>query len=181
MVTKEQKIKSGKKSKTNGAAFELRTRKGLEDQGYVVDRWTNNVEFSFTLDPHVQIGKIVTAKPHMVFNPKIRRMIPLQRNSGFPDLVAFRNINISKGNYEKLPNERQGGYDDKITLNGLLFDIIGVECKTNGKLDKEEKEKCRFYLRNKTFSKILIAEKIKVKNRIVIKYTDFETKFGEKQ
>lgn len=66
---------------------------------------------------------------------------------------------------------------DKIKKN-VFYEVIAVEVKSNGILSKLEKEKCRWYLNNKTFSKIWIAEKTKVKNRIVIEYHDFAEKYG---
>ena len=57
-----------------------------------------------------------------------------------------------------------------------LYLVIGVECKTNGQLDKVEKQKCKWLIDNNIFNKILIAEKTKVKNKIVIVYKEFEWK-----
>ena len=53
-----------------------------------------------------------------------------------------------------------------------MYIIYGVECKSNGKLDKEEKEKCKWLLSNNIFSKILIASK--GKKRGSIDYKQFE-------
>ncbi len=47
-----------------------------------------------------------------------------------------------------------------------------------GKLGKAEKEKCQWYLENGIFNAIWIASKIKVKNRVQVKYEDFEAKYG---
>ena len=47
--------------------------------------------------------------------------------------------------------------------------VIGVECKCNGRLSKDEKEKCNFYLDKDLFSRIYIASKEGTK----IKYTLF--------
>ena len=56
------------------------------------------------------------------------------RNMGFPDFIAFRT--------------RQ-----------TRIDLIAVEVKTNGYLKPEEREKCQWYLKHKTFPKIYIAFK----------------------
>lgn len=45
MTTKEEKKKQGKKNKVAGTRFELKVRKDLEDKGWIVDKWTNNIEF----------------------------------------------------------------------------------------------------------------------------------------
>ena len=52
----------GKKARQAGARFELKVRKDLESNGWIVSKWMNNVEFSFTLDPHIQVGKLIPAK-----------------------------------------------------------------------------------------------------------------------
>lgn len=45
-ISKEKaKIKSGKLSRAAGARFELNVRKDLEEKGWIIDKWTNNVEF----------------------------------------------------------------------------------------------------------------------------------------
>ncbi|MHA1737897.1 MAG: hypothetical protein ACTSWD_04870 [Candidatus Heimdallarchaeota archaeon] len=58
-----------------------------------------------------------------------------------------------------------------------LYEVIGVESKLDGELDKTEKEKCKWLLDHNIFSKILIAEKTKVKNKVVIVYHDFKEKY----
>ena len=73
--------------------------------------------------------------------------------TGFPDFIAFR---LKKKDYE----------------------IIGVEVKGNGWLDKNEKEKCKFLIKEKIFSRILIAKK--GKKRGEIEYIDFTKKYGKK-
>lgn len=151
------KVKMGKKSRASGAAFELRTRKDLEEDGWIVDKWSNNLD-------HVGHDDINDC-PYMIMHPakhKFRGMgIPMAMGTGFPDFIIFK--------------PRPMGGD---VICEETFDIIGVECKTNGYLDKIEKEKCKWYLENNIFSKILIASKTKVKNRIVIKYEDFNEKYG---
>ena len=65
------------------------------------------------------------------YNPFLKA---LSIGTGFPDFIAFKR-------------------------KGKRYDVIGLEVKRNGWLDKIEKEKCRWYLKNKIFSKILIAKK----------------------
>ena len=72
--------------------------------------------------------------------------------AGFPDFIGFK---LVKGN---------------------KYDIIGVEVRGNGWLDKSEKEKCRFLLDKKVFSRLLIAKK--GKKRGEIEYIDFKKKYG---
>ena len=75
----------------------------------------------------------------MVYNPKIHRAIPLNMSPGFPDFLAYKTDN---------------------------YEVIGVESKMSRKLDKTEVNQCRWYIRNKIFSKILIAYKEKRGRRI---------------
>ncbi|MDP2947494.1 MAG: hypothetical protein Q8N88_05255 [Nanoarchaeota archaeon] len=118
---KKSEMKKGKKSKLSGNKFEVVVRKDLEEKGWVVSKWSNNVD----LDEK----KIISAKRK--FNPFSKVMA---LGTGFPDFIAFQNI-------------------------GENYKIIGVEVKLNGLLDKEEKEKCEFYLEKKTFNEIWIASK----------------------
>lgn len=89
--------------------------------------------------------KLIKAKRK--FNPFLKI---LGLGTGFPDFIAFKR-------------------------KGKLYEIIGVEVKANGWLDKNEKEKCSFLLDKKIFSKILIARK--GKKRGEIEYTDFKEKY----
>ncbi|MFA4960582.1 MAG: hypothetical protein WC548_02860 [Candidatus Pacearchaeota archaeon] len=118
---KKSEIKKGKKSKISGNQFELRVRKDLEEKGWIVTKWINNID--------LEKKQIIAAKRK--FNPFSKAMTI---GTGFPDFLAFQKMND-------------------------FYKIIGVEVKSNGTLDREEKEKCRWYLDNKTFNEILIARK----------------------
>jgi hypothetical protein len=95
-------------------------------------------------------NKIVPAKRR--YNPFMKA---LSIGNGFPDFVCFKKSNE---NYE----------------------VIAVEVKINGTLDKKEKQMCKWYLDNEVFSKILIAKKNKIKNKISIEYIDFQDKYYNK-
>jgi hypothetical protein len=90
-------------------------------------------------------GEIVKSKRK--YNPFLKF---LSIGTGFPDFIGFRRAD---SNYE----------------------VIGVEVKANGWLDRSEKEKCLWYLKNKIFSKILIAKKSKKRGNI--DYIDFNDKY----
>ncbi|MCR4284556.1 MAG: hypothetical protein NUV97_00745 [archaeon] len=137
VLKKKVKIKSGKKAKASGGQFELKVRKDLEEKGWIVDKWSNNVD----LDEK----RIVPAKRK--FNPFAKIMTI---GTGFPDFIAFQ------------------------LIDGERYKIIGVEVKINGLLGKEEKQKCSILLENKTFNEILVAKKVKEKNRVRVEYTDFK-------
>ena len=94
--------------------------------------------------------KFITAKNFFIGKGR-----PMMLGQGFPDFFAYK----CKGKY---------------------YEVVGVECKSNGYLDKIEKEKCEWLLKNKIFGKILIASREKINNKITIKYKKFEVKNGEK-
>lgn len=166
----EQVIK-GRKNKQSGAVWERKVRADLEERKWIVCKWSNNIEFGHTAnhdgsfthvkwkDLTLQNGKhypgpnarMVAAKHQ--YNP-FRKSYSL--GAGFPDFIAFQESDQTHYAYE----------------------IIGVEAKSNGYLKPEEKEKCKWLLRNKIFSKILIAQKKKEGRKVVVEYVDFETKYG---
>lgn len=128
----------GKKSRAAGARFELRVRNDLESSGWIIDKWTNNVD--------LETGKVIKAKRK--FNPYLK---VLGIGTGFPDFVGIKR-------------------------KGKSYDVIGIEVKANGWLDKSEKAKCRFLLKKRVFSKILVGKKGKKRGKI--EYDDFEKKYG---
>lgn len=153
-----KKVKMGKASRAAGARFEIRVREDLEKR-WIVDKWGNNVEFNYPdiLGGKLPIGILVKAKPKFVFNPQLKRRIPMGMSSGFPDFIAFKTIDIHAEMGEPIKTHN--------------FTVIGVESKMDGKLDKLEKEKCVWLLKNNIFSKILIA--FKGEKRGTIEYIEF--------
>ena len=147
---KTEKSKQGKKNRAAGQRFELSVRKDLEKNGWIVAKWTNNVEFNeiikMTKNPeNYPNGKLIPAKRK--YNPFTKR--PMAEGTGFPDFIAYQEMK---------------------SLNEITpYEVIGVEAKSNGILDKVEKEKCRWLLENNKFSKILIAEKGKKRGEIIYK------------
>lgn len=93
-----------------------------------------------------KIGKLVAAKRK--YNPFFKA---LSIGTGFPDFVCFKRSHNS-------------------------YEVIGVEVKKNGYLDKKEKGMCHWLLENKIFGKILIAKM--PKKRGEIEYIDFKEKYG---
>jgi len=133
----------GKRNRAAGARFEIKVRENLEGMGWVVDKWTNTVDY--------EKWKLVSAKRK--YNPFKKVMVI---GTGFPDFIAFRKT-------------EQGFYE-----------IIGVEVKKNGYLDKIEKDMCRWLLEKKIFGRILIARSKKVGRKINVDYVDFKKKYVEK-
>jgi len=97
-------------------------------------------------------NKIVPAKRK--YNPFLKA---LSIGNGFPDFICFKRINQES------------------------FDIIGLEVKSNGYLDKIEKDMCIWLLENKIFSKILIAKAVRKGRKIEIEYIDFYKKYNTGQ
>ena len=80
MEKKEKKTNysiQGKKNRAAGSRFELKVRKDLEEKGYVVDKWTNNVD--------LENKKIIASKRK--FNPFLK---VFSIGTGFPDFICFK-------------------------------------------------------------------------------------------
>ncbi len=110
----------------------------------------------WTNNVDLETGKIIPAKKNWKFNPFRSIMMPSAQGTGFPDFIAFRKT--SEG----------------------LYNIVGVEVKTNGILSKIEKEKCGWYLQNGIFSEVWIAKAVKKGRNIEIEYENFLEKYGDK-
>jgi len=176
---KTNKKTQGKRNRAAGARFERKVRLDLEEKGWIVDRWNNNVELERIygediLKKKVKVDKIVWKENNKVYDEGfIGKLVPAKsrfnmRTTGFPDFICFKTRNgYSYYDEEgKIINEYLQPTYDKI--------VIGVEVKSNGYLDKEEKEKCSWLLNNHVFSKILIAKKGKKRGEIV--YNEFNQK-----
>jgi len=177
MKTEDRK-KLGKKSRKEGKEFEKRVYSDLVEKGWIVNRWSNDVKEN----------QLVQAKTSWRRTP--HGMFPLNLTPGFPDFVCHKlypsTIEV-ESKVMKMNDAELGYFMDGIgthkhiytpTENNKYHEVIGVECKITGVLDKPEKDKCKWLLENQIFSCILIAEKTKVKNRVVIIYHDFEEKYG---
>jgi len=162
------KSKMGKTSRAQGAEFENRVRLDLEEKGWIVDKWSNNVDLEYHSGGHyvqgefISKGKLVKAKNKWAGPGR-----PMTQGAGFPDFIAFsieKDIDIRKSQIKYLGD----------SMRYIPYEVIGVESKVNGYLDKAEREKCKWLLDNNIFSKILIARKTKVKNKIVVEYKEFK-------
>ena len=71
-------IKRGSLSRAQGARFELKVRKDLEEKGRIVDKWTNNVD--------LKKDRLIIARK---YNP-FKKMFIL--GAGFPDFVTFQSV-----------------------------------------------------------------------------------------
>lgn len=156
--------KIGKQNRAKGLAFERKVRSDLESKGWIVDKWTNNVEFSHLCELPT---RLVPAK-HKFRGPGI----PMVMGTGFPDFICFQEIKVDKTILMK--EGLRGTPINKLKDSNFerVYRIHGIESKSNGYLDKTEKEKCKWYLENNVFSKILIAKKGKKRGEIT--YNEFE-------
>lgn len=93
---------------------------------------------------NVDLEKREIVKVRPKFNPFTKTL--MMNTPGFPDFIAIRR-------------------------SGKKYDVIGVEVKANGWLDKSEKEKCRWLLSNKIFSRMLIAKRGEKRGKI--EYAEF--------
>ncbi len=151
---KKEKQKQGKKNKAAGARFELKVRKDLEDKGRIVSKWMNNVVLPLgnIVKPGSGMPAIIVRGYLTPAKHKFRGLgRPMAIGTGFPDFIAFR-------------------YGDSCDCGHECGHIEGIEVKSNGYLDKIEKEKCKWLLDNNIFSKILIASK--GEKRGTIKYKE---------
>lgn len=99
--------KQGKKNKAAGARFEKKIREHFIGEGWMVDKWSNNID--------LESEEVVATRNHYMPG----RGCTL--GHGFPDFVMFKHSCPHKG----------------------YFDLMFIECKKNGFLRPEEKEKCR--------------------------------------
>jgi len=79
MKKPSEKSLQGKKSRAQGARFEIKVRNHLEANNWITDKWTKNVD--------LLEKKLIPAKRK--FNPYKRIM---SIGTGFPDFIAFKQI-----------------------------------------------------------------------------------------
>ncbi len=187
----------GKRNRAAGQRFEAKVRASLEKMGWIVDKWTNTLDYN----REGNTGKVVPAKRK--YNPFKKIMV---LGTGFPDFIAFRTNNggnaespLMKGFCENCKKESFGyndvegfiacnfcgehivstriGKEEKFKENQTK--IIGVEVKSNGYLDGIERDMCRWLIENNIFSEILIAKK--GKKRGEIEYINFYEKYNAGQ
>ena len=167
-----KKVKAGKASKAAGGRFELKVRADLEKQGWIVDKWSNNVTLQQENSEEVSgvstfDGKFIYGKLDKVKNKWLGPGRPVMMGAGFPDFIAFTRracgLCFVRMGHESTEN----------------FNVIGVESKMSGELDRPEKLKCQWLLKNGIFNKILIAQKGEKRGEII--YEDFKEIEGRMQ
>ena len=172
-MVKINKKTQGKKNRAAGIRFEARVRKDLESKGWIVDKWSNNVEF-IERGLLWKVGKLIPAKRK--YNP-FKKVMAI--GTGFPDFICFRKVTED---IIKKVERFLGGYVPS-TANKIKeefrkvcdsYEVIGVEAKSNGYLDLKERAKCKWLIENNVFSKVLVAHKGKKRGEII--YKEFDSK-----
>ncbi len=133
-----ERSEKGRKGRVSGRLFELKVRKHLEKAGWIVAKWTNNVDFD-------EQGVGVLAPAKRKYNPFTKFT---SFGNGFPDFISFRMNDAG------------------------AYEVRGVEVKSRGYLDKEERAKCVWLLERRVFNSITIAKKGKQRGEIV--YDEFK-------
>lgn len=80
ILKKKVNVKRGSKSRSGGALFERRVREDLMSKGWIVDKWTNNL--------NLEERKILAAK--RVYKKFGKNMGVMTIGTGFPDFIAFQ-------------------------------------------------------------------------------------------
>ncbi|MEK6945896.1 MAG: hypothetical protein AABW63_03820 [Nanoarchaeota archaeon] len=112
-VYKEKsKVKKGRKSRAAGVRFELKVRGNLEDQGWIVGKWTNNVD--------LEINKLIAVKRRFISRPlgPMHYMGVSSIGTGFPDFIAFK---TSGSDYEVMGVE--------VKINGIISKEEKAKCR----------------------------------------------------
>ena len=143
----------GKRNKRKGRDFEVKVRHELEEQGWTVSKWANNVEIIESVtngkEIHINKAKLVSATKWR-FNPFTKTIMAV--GTGFPDFIAYR-MSDNSGVHR-------------------YYEVIGVECKVGKYLTQEEKAKASWLWATGKFNRILVAYKDKKTKEII--YTTFE-------
>ncbi len=80
VLKKKVNIKRGSTSRASGGQFELRVRHDLIDKGWIVDKWSNNVD--------LENNKVIPAR--RVFRRFKANMGVMTIGTGFPDFISFQ-------------------------------------------------------------------------------------------
>jgi len=125
--------KQGKLNRAAGQRFEAKVRLDLEKMGWIVDKWTNTVDYN----RDDGIGKVVPAKRK--YNP-FRKIMVI--GTGFPDFICIKN---TRGIFEVIGVEVKGnGYLDQVEkgmchwlLDNKIFSriLIAKKGKKRGEIE----------------------------------------------
>jgi len=133
MKTKKELSKIRSKARSSGKRFEIKIREDLESKGFLVFRNSNDVKKIET--PNGQSIQFKQTTGH--WNPFTKMIMVSQ--SGFPDFIVLKEA--------KLTYEDETPIEFMETPN-VLFNVAFVECKLNGYINKVEKEKVNWLIKN---------------------------------
>jgi hypothetical protein len=123
MKTEDRK-KLASKTRKKGKELEKEVQRDLEKRGWVVIKFNKNIDLN---GPIPNEGRLIDCKPFF-FGGRIQMM-----SGGFPDFLCFLKIPLyTPEGIESLP----------------AFHLQLVESKISGKLDKIEKDKCKWIEEN---------------------------------
>jgi hypothetical protein len=110
VLKEKKKVAMGAKSRAGGAQFELRVRRDLNEKGWIVDKWTNNID--------LEKNELIAAKRKMRFINQNMRFMAL--GTGFPDFIAFQLMD-GEANYRIVGVE--------VKMNGKLSRMEKEKCR----------------------------------------------------
>ena len=105
VLKKKSRIRKGSKARAAGSNFELKVRKDLQKKGWIVDKWSNNID--------LENGALHPAKRK--YNPFSKVMVI---GTGFPDFICFQRM----GKLYKIIGV-------EVKINGSLSRIEKKKCK----------------------------------------------------
>ena len=141
VLKKKSKIEEGRKSKISGREFELRVREDLESKGWIVDKWSNNVDM-------IGLGRIVSAKKK--FNPFSKIMTI---GTGFPDFIAMQKMGVGRYKVIGVEVKISGDLSREEKLKGKWY--LKNEIFAEFLVAKRVKEKNRIRIEYTDLQKIL--------------------------
>jgi len=150
-LIREEHVKQGKKNKRSGGEFEMKVRRELEADGWIVSKWQNNIEIEGSNDGvtwqpvkkekfiFYRGVKLIPAKH--AFNP-FRRAVTL--GTGFPDFVCFQYAGEDDWRIKLVESKVKGYLDaeERAKVEWIKENIkipVFVAKKTEGGIDYEEK------------------------------------------
>jgi hypothetical protein len=155
MEKNQKNIIKGRINRKSGNDFERRVRKDLEEQGWIVTKWQNNVD--------LEDLKLIPAKHQFNFFTKAMTV-----GHGFPDFLAIKKFDEEENFYNT------GAVPSGKGLFINAFEVKFVESKSNGYLKKDEKAKCEWITKNLKIP-IYIANKKKEGRKIKVEYQEYVT------
>lgn len=104
--------KEAKEARRKGYQTEAKVRKRLEDEGWIVSRWNNNID--------IEKKTIIKAQPSR-FNIQ----------PGFPDFICFKKIQFVDAYNIKFVESKTNGYCNPIEREKLkiLEELTGCKCE----------------------------------------------------